>query len=81
MNGIHRVNLSGGIIGWLMTSPKRALAKCFKDISDQQEEVVFVLGDQINILQMLVYLVILGLTLFLWCPSPGYLVVSRPAAR
>jgi hypothetical protein len=81
MNGIYRVNLSGGIIGWLMTSPKRALAKCFDEVGENQEEVVFVLGDQMNLVQTIVYTVVLLLTLLLWCPSPGYLVVSKPVGQ
>jgi hypothetical protein len=42
---------------------------------------VFVLPDQVNILQILIYLVILVLTLFMWCPAPGYLVITRPVSK
>ncbi len=78
MNNIHRVNLSGGIIGSLVTSPKRALTKCLSEASENGEELVFVLPDQLNLFQLLINLVILVLTLLLWCPALGYLVITRP---
>ena len=38
---------------------------------------MFVLRDRMNVLQLLINLVILILTLFMWCPAPGYLIVTR----
>lgn len=78
MNTVYRVNLSGGLIGWLGTSPKRALSTCLREVNENGEELVFVLPDHLNLLQYLVYGLILLLTLLLWCPAPGYLVVTRP---
>ena len=78
MNNIHRVNLSSGIIGMLVTSPKRALSQCLREASANGEELVFVLPDHQNVFQLLINLLILALTLLLWCPAPGYLVITRP---
>ena len=77
-NRVYRANLSGGIIGWLGASSKHALEQVCKDANVDGQEVVFVLTDTVNFLQYLVYTAILLLTLFLWCPVPGYLVVTRP---
>ncbi|MGH9420045.1 MAG: hypothetical protein ACRD3J_08735 [Thermoanaerobaculia bacterium] len=78
MNTIYRVNLSSGVIGLMGTSRKRALSACLSEVNQNGEELVFVLPDQTNIFQFLVHTLILVLTLFLWCPAPGYLLITRP---
>jgi ketosteroid isomerase-like protein len=81
MNNVYRVNLSSGLVGQLITSPKRGLEQCISQASAQGEEVMFVLRDRMNVLQLLINLVILILTLFMWCPAPGYLIVTRPMRK
>lgn len=76
-NRVYRANLSGGIIGWLGVSAKRSLANAVFQANDEGFEVVFVVPDTTNVLKNLLYLAILLLTLFIWCPAPGYLVITR----
>lgn len=78
MNNIHRVNLTGGLIGLLFSTPKRALGRCLQKVSADNEEVVFVLPDNRNLFQLIIEFVPLVLTLGVWCPAPGYLVITRP---
>ena len=80
-NRVYRANLSGGIIGWLGTSSKRALQQVCRDANAEGQEVVFISMDTLNFLQYFIYTAILLLTLFLWCPAPGYLVVTRPRSQ
>ncbi|MBI4569750.1 MAG: hypothetical protein HY719_15265 [Planctomycetes bacterium] len=76
MNSVYRAKLSGGIIGILGTSSKRTLEQVLATANQNGEEVVFVLPDTVNMLQNLLYLAILCVTLGLWCPAPGYLIVT-----
>jgi hypothetical protein len=77
INNIYRANLSGGIIGWLTTSSKRALESVCRTANSRGEEVVFVIQDTMNIFRWILYLLIFCITLSLWCPWPGYLVITR----
>lgn len=79
-NRIYRANMTGGILGWLGDSGRRALRYAAKEANNAGYEIVVVVPDTTNILQRLLYTAILLLTLFLWCPEPGYLVVCKRLA-
>ena len=76
-NRLYRANMSGGILGWLGTSSKRSLGAAMFRANRDGFEVVLVVLDTTNLLRNLLYLIILCLTLFIWCPAPGYLVIAR----
>lgn len=80
MNRVHRVSLQGGIIGSLVNSHKRALEQLLYQVNACGEEVCFVVPDQYGTGRMLLNLLILLLTLLLWCPAPGYLVITKAKA-
>lgn len=76
-NRIYRANLTGGFSGWLGDSSRRALRHAVQEANGQGYEVVVVVPDTINLLQRILYSAILLVTLFIWCPEPGYLVVCK----
>lgn len=78
-NRIFRANMSGGLVGWLGGSSKRSLANTVAQANSDGYEVVFVVRDTMNVLQALLYMLILVVTLLIWCPAPGYLVIGRRA--
>ena len=80
-NKVYRVTLSGGLIGLLGSSSKRALQMRLEEINAKGEEVAILKDDTTNLLQMILYLIILICTLLLWCPAPGYLIISRPIPK
>ena len=77
-NTVHRVNLSGGIIGLLATSSLRAIREVATTANSKGEQIDIIHPDGSNVLQNLLYLAILICTLGLWCPQPGYLIVTSP---
>ncbi len=77
-NRIYRANLTGGIVGWLGVSAKRSLANAIAKANDDGFEVVFIVEDSNNLLKSILYFIILVLTLFIWCPAPGFLIIVRP---
>ena len=76
-NQVYRANMTGGIVGWLGDSSRRALRYAFEEANRDGQEVVFVVPDTTNKLRTWLYLAILILTFGIWCPEPGYLVITQ----
>ena len=76
-NAVYRVRLTGGIVGFIAGSTKTRIAAVCRMANEDGYEVVLVLNDSSNLLQRLWTLLLLVLTLLLWCPLPGYLVITR----
>ena len=76
VNQIYRANLSGGLAG-LFTSSKNSLGDAIHRANGNDQEVVCVIPDTVNLMTTILYSVILVVTLLIWCPAPGYLVVTR----
>lgn len=76
-NRIYRANMSGGLIGWLRSSSNRSLTKILAQANEEGYGVVTIISDTTNLLRSLLSALILVVTLFLWCPAPGYLVITR----
>ena len=76
-NKVFRANMTGGIMGYLGDSSRRALRNAVKEANDAGYEVTFIIPDTVNLLQKLLYAVILLCTFLLWCPEPGYLLLGR----
>lgn len=75
-NKVERVILSGGIIGMLGTSPRRALANKIKKANAEGWTVRQVLDDNTgNLLVFILRVALLFLTLFIWTPSNGYFII------
>lgn len=76
VNKVLRVSLSGGIIGWLTTNPRRALDSAIKKANDDGWVATHI--DQhgnANLVAKLIQLLVLVCTLLLWTWSDGYLVL------
>jgi hypothetical protein len=75
-NKVVRVEVSGGIIGVLIGSPRASLTRVIDAENAQGWRVRQVLADPFaNALQQLIRLLILILTIFLWTPATGFYVV------
>ena len=71
---VVNVNFFGGIMS-LINSPRRRLENVIKTHNDEGYRVVFVLPGRFNIVFLLVSIIILIGTLFIWQPAPGYIVI------
>ena len=75
-NKVVRLALSGGIIGALITNPRRALDKEIdKQNQDGWNAIHYTSHGTTNILIKLFQWLILFLTLFLWTFGAGYMIL------
>jgi len=77
-NKIVNVTLSGGILGSLADSPKNALNRTIKrENSDGWSVVQIIPSASGNLFLIILRVVILLLTLFLYTPANGYYIVMK----
>lgn len=76
VNKVVRISLSGGIIGWLTTNPRRALDQRI-DAENQQgwNAIQFQPHSDTNLLVAILRMLVLFLTLGLWTWGAGYLIL------
>ena len=75
-NKVVRIALSGGLIGWLFTNPRRALDnRIEKENQEGWNAIYFVPHKQTNMFVALLQVVVLLLTLFIWTFGAGYLIL------
>jgi len=75
-NKVLRVDLTGGLIGWLLSDPRSALEGAIQQANREGWHVVEVLPDaRTNLIMLLARLIILVVTLFLFTTDNGYLVI------
>lgn len=80
INKIETINLSGGIIGLLLTNPKRALANnILRQNSDGWNVVQIITHTDTNLFLIIIKILVLILTLFLWTWGAGYIVIYERA--
>ena len=71
-----RISLSGGIIGWLTTNPRRALdARIDQENQAGWNAVYFMPHTDTNLLAAILRIVVLVCTLLLWTWGAGYLIL------
>jgi hypothetical protein len=76
VNKVVRIALSGGIIGWLTTKPRRALdAVIDKHNQDGSNAIYFAEHRTTNIFVAILQYLVLFLTLFLWTFGAGYMIL------
>ena len=75
MNKVIRVNFSGGLLGALFGSSRGKIERALKLENDKGWNLAEVIPDNPNLALVVLRLVILILTLFLWTFSTGYLLV------
>lgn len=88
-NKVEVINLSGGILGLLLTNPRSALGKNIAAHNAKGWRVVQVIPhSDTNLMVYLLKLVVLMLTLLMWTWGAGYIVIyerirqaSGPATR
>lgn len=76
-NQVHRVKMSGGLLG-LFQDPQKKLQQDLTAMNNGGQELVTILGDEWSAGQQVVSVIILFLTLCIWCPAPGYMVITKP---
>ena len=83
VNKIVRIALSGGIIGLLTTDPRRALdQRIDKENQEGWNAVYFLPHSDSNLFMLMLRLVVLVCTLFMWTWGAGYLILfERESAR
>ena len=81
MNQVHAVTIHGGLVGLFLGGAQRRIQGACQLYAQSGEEIVFVLPDQWSAGMHFLSSIILLLTLLLWCPQPGYLVITRRGAR
>ena len=76
VNKVVRIALSGGIIGWLTTNPRRALDDRIDKENQAGWNAVYILphGDT-NLIAAVARVIVLVLTLCLWTWGAGYLIL------
>lgn len=75
-NKVDVINLSGGLLGLLLTNPKGALNANIERNNREGWRAVQVLPySDTNLLLVVLKLVVLVLTLFLWTWGAGYMVL------
>ena len=76
INKVVRISLSGGIIGWLTTNPRRALdARIDQENQAGWNAVYFMPHTDTNLFVLLLRVVVLLATAFLWTWGAGYLIL------
>ena len=75
-NKVVRIALSGGIIGWITTNPRRALdARIDKENQEGWNAIYILPHVDTNLVAFLARVAVLVLTLFLWTWGAGYLIL------
>ncbi len=75
-NKVVRISLSGGLIGLLMTNPRRALDETIdKQNQDGWNAIYFMPHRTSNILVFVLQVLVLICTLGLWTWGAGYIVL------
>ena len=75
-NKIERVELMGGLIGWMLTNPRKALDTSVKVNNRDGYELVYMLPHKTtNMFIVLVQVLVLIGTLGLWTWGAGYILV------
>ena len=76
INKIVRIALSGGLIGLILTNPRKALDKMIeKNNNDGWNAIYYTTHSESNIIIILVQWLVLFLTLGLWTFGAGYLIL------
>ena len=76
INKIIQLNISGGLIGLVLTNPRRALESCImKENQDGWNAVYFTHHKDTNIFMSILKLAVLLCTLFLWTWGAGYMIL------
>lgn len=76
INKVGRVFLSGGLIGWLLTNPKKALdGELSKSNAEGWEAIQVQSHRTTNLFMLFVQILVLMLTLGLYTWGGGYLVL------
>jgi hypothetical protein len=76
INKVVRIGLSGGLIGLLLTNPRAALEqRILKENAEGWHVTQVIAHSDTNLAAIILKLVVLVLTLFLWTWGAGYLVV------
>ena len=83
VNKVVRIALSGGIIGLLTTDPRRALdQRIDKENQEGWTATYFISHSETNLLMIVMRLVVLVCTAFMWTWGAGYLILfERETAR
>jgi hypothetical protein len=77
-NSVVRVTLTGGLLGLLFNDPATALDQKLNEVNRSGWCVVQVIPDRPpNLLVSLFRTIIFFLTLGLWCPATGYLIILQ----
>jgi hypothetical protein len=77
-NKVIRLSLSGGIIGLLTTNPRKALDDAIDKANQEGWNAVQIQPHKTsNLLIVMLQVVVLFLTLFLWTWGSGYLVLME----
>lgn len=79
-NQVHRVKMTGGLIG-LFQDPQKKLQQDLSALNNGGHELVAIQGDEWSAAQQLVAFFCLAITLGIWCPAPGYMVITRPVRQ
>ena len=75
-NKVVRIALSGGIIGWLTTNPRRALDNRIDKENQEGWNAIYILPHtDTNLLAALARVVVLICTFLLWTWGAGYLIL------
>ena len=76
INKIVQLNISGGLIGLVLTNPRRALESCImKENQDGWNAVYFTHHKDTNIFMSILKLAVLLCNLFLWTWGAGYMIL------
>ncbi|MBK9537483.1 MAG: zinc-ribbon domain-containing protein [Flavobacteriales bacterium] len=81
MNKVINVTLTGGIIGYLGVAPRKRLESAIqKQNADGWRVVQVIPADSGNVFLLLLRILILVFTLFLYTPMNGYYVIMERAS-
>ena len=76
INKVDRISLSGGLIGMLLTNPRKALDEHIYIRNREGWKATYILEHSYNnVAAMLLALIVLVATAGLWTFGPGYLIL------
>ena len=76
VNRVDRISLSGGLVGMLLTNPRRALDNKIKQENADGWRIVQIMPHkEANLFVFFLQILVLCLTLLLWTWGAGYLLV------
>ena len=76
VNKVVRISLSGGLIGWLTTNPRKAIDDTIdKQNQDGWNAIYFAEHRTSNLIVTVFQIIILILTLGLWTFGAGYMIL------